>query len=261
VLAQDYINIEIIVVDDNSPDDTEFIVNQIIKEDSRVSYYKNSENNGACYCRNFAIEKSSGFFLTGLDDDDYFESTRISGFINYWSSSDKGFLALYSNRLVIQKFSENLITLPKKSYVRDLYIANTVGNQIFIESSKLKSISGYDLNLKSWQDLELWINLLSNNETDYFENVNSNTYYLDKSHPHERISSSNINKHIESCEYIINKHDITRQNVYSLRCQVYMYELSKYKLSFLFKEALMTLHLKTVLRIFKRIILKKRGNV
>ena len=50
VLSQTYKNIELLIIDDNSEDETETIVKNI--NDSRIKYIKLKENKGAAYARN-----------------------------------------------------------------------------------------------------------------------------------------------------------------------------------------------------------------
>lgn len=67
VLSQDYKNIELIVVDDNSTDDTHKYLSKIVEEDSHFRYFINEKNSGACISRNKAIFSTNGEFITGLD--------------------------------------------------------------------------------------------------------------------------------------------------------------------------------------------------
>ena len=57
VLNQTYEDIEIIIVDDNSSDNTERCIRTI--EDARIQYYRLENNKGACYARNYGINKAS----------------------------------------------------------------------------------------------------------------------------------------------------------------------------------------------------------
>lgn len=66
---QNYKNIEIIVVNDGSLDNTEKVVNEIIKNDSRVKLI-NQKNSGVSEARNNGINSSTGKYITFVDSDD-----------------------------------------------------------------------------------------------------------------------------------------------------------------------------------------------
>src|SRR5438128_1256774 len=72
--AQTYQHIEIIVVDDNSADDTFLQVSKV--GDNRLKILKNPKK-GAAAARNFAYQNSSGSYIVFFDSDDIV----MSGFI------------------------------------------------------------------------------------------------------------------------------------------------------------------------------------
>jgi glycosyltransferase involved in cell wall biosynthesis len=76
VIQQTHRDLEIIVVDDGSTDDTARIVKGVQKEDSRVTLYRQA-NQGASVARNLGIEKSKGDFIAFLDADDLWHPTKI----------------------------------------------------------------------------------------------------------------------------------------------------------------------------------------
>lgn len=89
MLQQTYSNLEIIVVDDNSKDDTKEVVEQLKKKDSRIEYYALSYDdphrfnrrgrniNAGWMARNHGIEKAKGEWLTFQDADDASLNDRI----------------------------------------------------------------------------------------------------------------------------------------------------------------------------------------
>ena len=67
-LSQSYPNLEIIVVDDASTDDTERLVREMNSE--RVVYHKNAVNVGSQASRNTGLKMATGQFICFLDSDD-----------------------------------------------------------------------------------------------------------------------------------------------------------------------------------------------
>lgn len=68
VLAQTWSDLEVIVVDDDSQDDTSAIVGGL--QDRRLKYIKHSSNRGGSAARNTGIRAAQGHYVAFLDDDD-----------------------------------------------------------------------------------------------------------------------------------------------------------------------------------------------
>ena len=69
IISQTYRNLEIILVDDGSPDNCGQICEEYAKRDSRITVY-HKENGGLSDARNYGIARSHGEFLTFVDSDD-----------------------------------------------------------------------------------------------------------------------------------------------------------------------------------------------
>jgi|JI10StandDraft_1071094.scaffolds.fasta_scaffold00158_27 glycosyltransferase involved in cell wall biosynthesis len=80
VLAQQFENFEVLIVDDGSTDNTQEIVQAI--RDNRVHYFK-KENAERAAARNFGISKSKGIYITFLDSDDLFLPNNLSSAYNF----------------------------------------------------------------------------------------------------------------------------------------------------------------------------------
>ena len=70
VLQQSYRNIELIIVDDCSSDNTRTIIKEYASGDARVRYIRNAYNMGCAEARNVAIRYSSGTYISFIDSDD-----------------------------------------------------------------------------------------------------------------------------------------------------------------------------------------------
>lgn len=72
VLAQTYTNWECIIVDDGSTDNTDAVVGEYVKKDSRFQYHHRPKDRpkGANACRNYGFELSKGEYINWFDSDD-----------------------------------------------------------------------------------------------------------------------------------------------------------------------------------------------
>ncbi|WBL14538.1 glycosyltransferase family 2 protein [Sutcliffiella sp. NC1] len=77
LLEQSHSNIEIIVVDDCSPDNTAEVVSRYTKIDNRVKLIKKTNNEGAYAARNTALDYVTGDYVTIHDSDDWSHSQKI----------------------------------------------------------------------------------------------------------------------------------------------------------------------------------------
>lgn len=69
VLNQSYKNWEWLIIDDNSTDNSAQVINQFT-HDKRIQVFKNNENKGANFCRNFGLQMAKGDYVVFLDADD-----------------------------------------------------------------------------------------------------------------------------------------------------------------------------------------------
>lgn len=72
ILAQTYTNLEIILVDDGSPDDCGAICDEYAKKDSRIKVI-HKENGGQGSARNCGLDVATGQYITFVDSDDWID--------------------------------------------------------------------------------------------------------------------------------------------------------------------------------------------
>lgn len=220
VRQQTYQNLEIIIVDDCSTDDTHEYLEEIAKQDSRIRFFIKEKNSGACVSRNIAIENAKGEFITGLDDDDYFLKNRLEHFIKEIKNEND---ILFTNLSVLDTEG---IKYVKKYKTRvgaiDLLYNNYIGNQIFIKTTILRNYKGFDERMMVWQDLEAWFNILKKKKSKA-RLVSNYSYILDISHEKDRISKSNKDKILKSYLYFVQKHNLNSCEAMVLKSHIYNY--------------------------------------
>ena len=70
IVNQTYKNIEILLIDDGSPDNCGIICDEYAKKDERIKVI-HKENGGLSDARNYGIEASTGDYIIFIDSDDY----------------------------------------------------------------------------------------------------------------------------------------------------------------------------------------------
>lgn len=76
IINQTYKNIEIVLVEDGSTDNSMQIIKKYEKQDNRIKIIS-IKNNGVADARNKAIENATGEYLTFVDSDDYIEKDYV----------------------------------------------------------------------------------------------------------------------------------------------------------------------------------------
>lgn len=93
LVNQTYANLEIIMVDDGSPDNCPAICESWAKKDPRVKVI-HKENGGLGFARNSGLEKATGKYVAFIDSDDYVDRTMIEKLYNALGDSDTVYCGL-----------------------------------------------------------------------------------------------------------------------------------------------------------------------
>jgi glycosyltransferase involved in cell wall biosynthesis len=158
VQQQTYANLEIIVVNDGSRDETSIMLEAAALNDPRIRVFTNREPQGAAAARNFAISQARGVYLTGIDDDDLFSENRVYDLVTSW---DPKYSFTFSSDYF--KYARSLIQVKRPPVVtlRRLLFSNCVGNQIFTLTSRLQSVGGFDEAIGFAEDYDLWVTMVA----------------------------------------------------------------------------------------------------
>lgn len=105
-LAQDYPNLEVVISDDHSTDDTVGIIRSIIQDYSgkhKVVLNINPTNLGIGEHVNLAFKMAKGEFIVFAAGDDISLPQRVSGVVDRWLELDKKVSAIYSDAKLIDQ--------------------------------------------------------------------------------------------------------------------------------------------------------------
>jgi teichuronic acid biosynthesis glycosyltransferase TuaG len=200
VLNQTYKNIEVILINDCSNDDTILIFNELANNDERLILLNNSQNMGVAYCRNLGIETSNGDYLCFLDSDDTWELNKIQKQLVFMLSNNYSLCYTYYTKFGDNVKKKIINKLPNSVTYRDLLF----GNCIPLSSVMLKSDSIGDLRYKNigHEDYLFWLSYLNKVGHGYLLNKNLMFYRI-----HSNSISYNKFKAI-SFTWIIYRHEL-----------------------------------------------------
>jgi len=190
VFDQGYDDLEVIVVDDASQDETESVMAEI--KDPRVVYIRHPRNQGGAAARNTGIERARGEFIAFLDSDDLWLPGKLHKQMDLFRKLDDSYGVVYSGLNVIFEEtgdSEIVPALRRGSFLNELLIANSIRtlSSVVVKRRSLQAVGGLDARLRSCQDWDLYIRLMKICKFDCIEEPLV-TYYVNKQDP-SRISN------------------------------------------------------------------------
>ncbi|MBI9070037.1 MAG: glycosyltransferase family 2 protein [Melioribacteraceae bacterium] len=203
VLEQTFHNLEVLVVDDGSTDNTKEVVESI--NDSRINFIESEKNGGACAARNIGINAAKGDYIAFLDSDDYWLKDKLEKQINCLKDSGDDTTIIHcgyerrdvdSGELVGKRIVYNDV---QKEVFSNLGAAPGTPS-LLIKRDILLEIGGFDENLPAHQETELAIRLAKKYN---FKLVDE--YLAVATVNHTRISSNPVNR-INAKEIIYHKH-------------------------------------------------------
>ena len=164
VLNQTYQDLEIIVIDDGSTDNTEEVIRSF--PDKRVNYIKHKKNKGVSSARNTGIKVAKGKYIAFLDSDDEWLSEKLGKQIKVLQNKSPEVGVAYSDVLYIDENGKNmnrkLLNPKKEGYIyEDLLGGNCVGtpSTLLIKKECFNRVGLFDDLLNGQGDWDMWIRI------------------------------------------------------------------------------------------------------
>ena len=177
VLEQTYKNLELIVVDNCSTDNTREIVQEYINIDKRVTYFCNETNIGLVGNLTRCLEKASGEYVKIVCADDLLETHCIEKSVSVLENFPHVTLVTVG-RLLVSKEIQPITTLfySNKFKVIDgikvikkcIVHGNLIGEPSAVIFKRKNAKRGFNTNYQQISDLEMWIHLL---ESGHFASI------------------------------------------------------------------------------------------
>lgn len=165
ILAQSFSDLEILVIDDGSTDDTEQVVGRL--RDRRLRYHRMPANRGQAAARNEGLRHARGEFFAFLDSDDRWVPGKLDSFIRVFRDAPSDVGCVYSD---MQRFwTDGRVTYHRSPLVRRgrwidpgtrWYQVHRLGIQATVIRRRcLEAVGPFDEALRSLEDMELFMRL------------------------------------------------------------------------------------------------------
>jgi glycosyltransferase involved in cell wall biosynthesis len=166
VVNQTYPEVELIVVDDHSPDPVEPFLTDISFDDlAHADIVRHKQNRGGNAARRTGIERSRGEFVAFLDDDDYWDPTLVEHVVSVFQESGPDVGVVMAGTRIVDEDGEELgkVVPDAAGEVTEGILRGTVRAGSFsrftVHRGVIDATGPPDERLPSWQDLEWHIRL------------------------------------------------------------------------------------------------------
>jgi glycosyltransferase involved in cell wall biosynthesis len=174
IINQTIKNIEIIIIDDGSNDNSKNIIDKYMNIDSRIKYYYQS-NKGVAAARNKGISLANGDYIVFIDSDDYVDSTFIEKLYN--NINDNILMSICGTIKV--SFNNEI----KYNYVDKKLLDCLRGTASYKRMINKKLLDKYQIlfpNLKVCEDLVFYAKLMLVSDFNYTIVNDCLYYYVDR---------------------------------------------------------------------------------
>lgn len=173
VLGQTYKNIEVIIVNDGSPDNTDEVMQGYLS-DPRIRYIKQA-NSGQAIAKNRGIEAATGGFIAFLDADDAWKLDKLEKQMPLFSNPDVGVVYcgvtyMDENGDPLERQAKQLM-MPKAGWIaEDLFKDNLVPFcAAVVRRQCFDKVGKMDASFRMGIDWDLWLRMSVHYKFDFID--------------------------------------------------------------------------------------------
>lgn len=222
VVEQRYPNVQLIVIDNASSDQSEQRIRAFVQKNPSVQFIQNKQNLGLCRAFNQGLKQAVGDFLIDLSADDVLLPDRIVRQVEHFEKLSEAYAVVFSNAQYIDAEGRKLnYHYPVNKLGRSQepvptgYIFRSVLERYFIctptmmmRRSVLNELGGYDESL-DYEDFDFWVRSARHYAYAYVDEVLTlkrrlpNSMSMQILEPHNRLLASTLNvcyKAFDQCQ-------------------------------------------------------------
>jgi glycosyltransferase involved in cell wall biosynthesis len=205
IASQTYSDFELIVVDDNPEQEFRDKVEEIVGDlnsDFEVKLVVNDDGQGVSSARNLGIENASSDYIAFLDDDDEWKPEKLEKEAEAFQQNN--YDAVYS---AIEMYRDgevqDIVRKEEKIGLEQILERDKIGSpsKVSVKKEVLEEVNGFDEDIPSGEDWDLWIRLIENGAE--FGYINEP---LVRYHQSDDSKSSQVDVATEGREKITEKH-------------------------------------------------------
>ena len=157
-LRQTHRELEVIVVDDASPDDCAEIAERYVRSDDRVRLIRRPENGGVSRAFNSGLEASRGEYLTRLAQDDVFGDSAIEVMVRHLQKHPEAGLVYCDGQVIDERgVVKRRFHLAEPDEV--LSFRNGLGLCVMWRRAVWERVGGFDPRFDTAEDFEYWLRI------------------------------------------------------------------------------------------------------
>ena len=218
VVRQSYKDWELIIVDNNSTDNTKDLVGSY--SDNNIRLYSIQNEGNIAKSRNLGISKAKGEFIAFLDSDDFWHRDKLKISLDYLKKYKLNGLC-HSEYWLYETGETEIRHYGSTGFSYNNLLKN--GNNlslsaVIVHSDILKDVKGFseDIDYITAEDYDLWLKLAKNNyKIKFIKNV-MGTFRI-----HQYSESSDVDKNIKAICSVIRNH-CKDNDVYKDKINIYI---------------------------------------